>query len=146
MADFEKLMRQYEGVKTTVYLDSLGKPTVGIGHLVTPADKLKVGDVITDGQVSDFFKADGAKAMAAAKSQASKAGISNSDFIVYLASVNFQLGTGWTSVFKTTWQLIMDGKYDADAKEIGKSRWYQQTPVRAKDFQKMLLKLPPKKT
>jgi lysozyme len=143
--DFEKLMRQYEGAKTTVYLDSLGKPTVGIGHLVTPSDKLKVGDVITDAQVSQFFKADGAKAMAAAKSQASQAGISNSDFIVYLASVNFQLGTGWTSVFKNTWQLIVDGKYDDAVKEIGKSRWYQQTPTRAKDFQKMLQKLPAKK-
>src|SRR5438105_8561524 len=90
MPNLEQLLRQREGVRTKVYKDSLGKPTVGIGHLVTPADKLKVGDEITDQQVSDFFKKDSASALSAAKSQAAKAGISDSNFIVYLASVNFQ--------------------------------------------------------
>jgi lysozyme len=145
MPSFEQLMRKREGVKTKVYLDSLKKPTVGIGHLVTPADKLKVGDVITDKQVSDFFKVDGAKAMAAAKSQAAKAGIKDGQFVVYLASVNFQLGTGWTRKFKNTWQMIMDGKYSDAAKALDGTNWAKQTPVRVKDFKKALLDLPEKK-
>ena len=103
MANFETLMRQREGVKTTVYLDSLKKPTVGIGHLVLPADKLKVGDTITDKQVSEFFKQDGAKALTAARAQAARAGVKDLNFIVYLASVNFQMGTKWTKTFKKVW-------------------------------------------
>src|SRR5438093_348408 len=98
MPTLEQLLRDREGVRTKVYLDSRGKPTVGIGHLVTPADKLKVGDEITDQQVSEFFKKDSAEAVSAAKSQAAKAGISDSNFLVYLASVNFQLGTSWYKV------------------------------------------------
>ena len=144
MASFEKLLRLREGVKKKVYLDSLKKPTVGIGHLVLPGDKLKVGDTITEKQVSDFFKVDGAKALSAAKSQAAKAGIKDGTFIVYLASVNFQLGTKWTAKFKNNWKLILDGKYADAAKAFEGTRWFKQTPVRVKDFQKALRKLPPK--
>jgi GH24 family phage-related lysozyme (muramidase) len=145
MPNFEQLMRLREGVKTKVYLDSLKKPTVGIGHLVTSADKLKVGDEITDKQVSDFFKVDGAKALAAAKMQAAKVGIKDQQFVVYLASVNFQLGTKWIKIFKKTWALILDGKYEDAAEALQGTRWQKQTPVRVKDFQKALRKLPEKK-
>jgi GH24 family phage-related lysozyme (muramidase) len=58
-------LRQREGVKTNVYKDSEGRLTVGISHLVTSADKLKLRDEITDQQVSEFFKNDSAKALAA---------------------------------------------------------------------------------
>ncbi|MCI0680959.1 MAG: hypothetical protein L0Y71_02545 [Gemmataceae bacterium] len=145
MPSLEQLLREREGVRTKVYKDSEGKLTVGIGHLVTSADKLKLGDEITDAQVSEFFKKDSAKALSAAKSQASQAGISDSNFIVYLASVNFQLGTGWNKIHKKTWGLIMEGKYEEAAAEAAKSKWAKQTPVRVKDFQKALRALPPKK-
>ena len=145
MPSLEQLLRQREGVETKVYKDSEGKLTVGIGHLVTSADKLKLGDEITDAQVSEFFKKDSAKALAAAKSQASQAGISDSDFIVYLASVNFQLGTSWNKDHKKTWSLIMDGDYEGAALECEKSKWARQTPVRVKDFQGALRALPGKK-
>ena len=112
---------------------------------MVPADKLKVGDIITDKQVSDFFKEDGAKAMAAAKSQAAKAGIKDAQFVVYLASVNFQLGSGWTKIFKKTWQLILDGKYTEASDALVGTKWQKQTPKRVKAFQQALLKLPPKK-
>src|SRR5947209_2817107 len=115
MASFEQLLRLREGVETEVYKDSRGKLTVGIGHLVTPADKLKLGDEITDQQVSDFFKKDSAKALSAAKAQAAKAKINDSNFIVYLASVNFQLGVDWYKIHKKTWALIMEGKYEEAA-------------------------------
>lgn len=135
MANLETLLRQREGVKKKVYKDSLGKLTVGIGHLVVPADKLKLDDEITDAKVSEFFKKDSAKAVAAAQSQASMAKITDSDFIVYLGSVNFQLGTNWYTIHKKTWNLIMEGKYEEAAVEAGNSSWARQTPVRVKDFQ-----------
>jgi len=128
-----------------VYKDSLGVLTVGIGHKVVSADKLKLGDEIDDARVDAFFKKDTAKAVSAANAQASKAGISDADFKVYLASVNFQLGEGWTGIHKKAWQMILDGDYAGAAEEVGKSKWNSQTPVRVKDFQKALLALPQKK-
>jgi len=138
MPSLEQLLRKREGVETKVYKDTRGKLTVGIGHLVVPGDKLKLGDEITDQQASEFFKKDSAKALSAAKAQATQAGISDSNFLVYLASVNFQLGTGWNKVHKKTWALIKEGKYEEAAAEAGKSSWAKQTPVRAKDFQQAL--------
>jgi GH24 family phage-related lysozyme (muramidase) len=138
----EHLLRMREGVRTKVYLDSLKKPTVGIGHLVVPADNLKVGDEITDRQVSEFFRKDSAKAVAAAKTQAAKAGIKDPSFLVYLGSVNFQLGTRWYLVFKTAWKLIVARKYEDAAKSLEKTKWFRQTPIRVKDFQKALRNLP----
>jgi GH24 family phage-related lysozyme (muramidase) len=143
-ADFEKLIVLREGQKNVVYRDSLGKPTVGIGHLVVPDDALNVGDRITDEQVDAFFKKDSATAMGAARSQAAEAGITDSAFIPYLASVNFQLGTGWTRNFPRTWKLIIEGKYQEAADQAAESIWAKQTPVRLRDFQDALRKLPPK--
>jgi len=143
-AAFEKLMALREGRETTVYRDNLGKPTVGIGHLVLSEDNLEVGDTITDEQVDALFQKDGAAAMGAARSQAVEAGITDSAFIPYLASVNFQLGTKWTATFPHTWKMIVDGDYEDAAKALDGTTWAKQTPVRVKDFQDALRRLPAK--
>ena len=49
-------MIKEEGIKREVYLDSLGKPTVGIGHLVRPEDNLKVGQVISQNFMIQMVK------------------------------------------------------------------------------------------
>jgi len=143
-AAFENLMALREGRRTTVYRDSLQKLTVGIGHLVLDEDDLKEGDTISDKQVDTFFRKDSAAAMAAARSQASEAGITDSTFIPYLASVNFQLGTHWTATFPHTWKMIVDGDYESAAQALDGTVWAKQTPVRVKDFQDALRRLPTK--
>jgi lysozyme len=142
--NFEKLIAEREGRRNDVYKDSLGKLTVGIGHLVVPSDHLNFGERISDEQIDAFFEKDSAPAMQAARSQASAAGITDSAFIPYLASVNFQLGIGWTNTFPHTWKMIVDGKYEDAAKALDGTLWAEQTPVRVKDFQNALRSLPPK--
>jgi GH24 family phage-related lysozyme (muramidase) len=137
-AAFRNLMILREGDETTVYSDSRGLPTVGIGHLVVPADNLQIGDVISPARVDSLFAADSADALAAAWVQAGQAGITSDNFIPYLASVNFQLGTKWTSKFPNTWKMIVDGDYDAAANALNGTLWQRQTPVRVKDFQDAL--------
>jgi lysozyme len=143
-AAFEKLMAEREGRRNDVYLDTLKKPTVGIGHLVVAGDNLNVGDRITDEQISIFFQKDGAAALNAARLQAVQAGITDPDFIPYLGSVNFQLGTHWTNTFPNTWKMIVDGRYEDAAKALDGTRWARQTPVRVKDLQDALRRLPAK--
>jgi GH24 family phage-related lysozyme (muramidase) len=141
---FRKLMQVREGCETKVYLDTRNLPTVGIGHLIVPADNLKLGDVISDDRVNTLFRSDSAAALGAAWSQARQAGITSVAFIPYLASVNFQLGTGWTRTFPQTWGMIVDGKYESAAKALDGTIWSKQTPTRVADFQKALRALPPK--
>ena len=142
---FEAEVREREGCEYVVYVDTRGVPTVGIGHRVTPADGLAVGDAVTPAQVDAFFAADSAQALVAARSQAAEIGVGddgNTNFVAALASVNFQLGTGWRQEFPRTWAMIAAGDYAGAAAALGTSRWYRETPTRVEDFQKALLALP----
>jgi hypothetical protein len=53
---FEQMMALREGRGNEVCLDTLRKPTVGIGYLALPGDNLNVGDRITDAQVDAFSR------------------------------------------------------------------------------------------
>jgi GH24 family phage-related lysozyme (muramidase) len=141
---FRDLMALREGCRTTVYLDSRRLPTVGIGHLVVPADDLRLGDVISMDRVNALFAADSAGALSAAWAQAEQAGITSTNFIPHLASINFQLGREWTTTFPHTWQMIVDGHYETAANALNGIPWQRQTPVRVRDFQTALRALPPK--
>jgi len=133
-----------EGLKKKVYSDSLGIPTVGIGHRILPQDDLKLGDEINDSRVTQLFARDGGKALKAAKEQAAKAGISDPSFLLRLAAVNFQLGSGWTSKFPDTWGKTASGDYMGAIKNLDESKWIKQTPARVQAFQNALLALPQK--
>ena len=109
-----------------------------------PAENLQLGDVIPNGRVNVLFAADSAAALAAAWEQSTLVGIASADFIPYLASVNFQLGTEWTQKFPHTWQMIKDGRYAAAADALSGTLWQHQTPVRTQHFQDALRALPPK--
>lgn len=143
-AAFRNLMVRREGKRNAVYEDILGKMTVGIGHLVVSADDLRLGDTISDDRVAALFAADSSAALEAARKQADEAAIRNADFIPYLASVNFQLGTGWTNKFPATWRMIVEGRYAEAANALNGTIWQRQTPVRVRDFQTALRALPPK--
>lgn len=128
--------------KHIVYKDSLGKPTVGWGHLVRPEDKLTVGELVEEERVEEFFYNDSKWALDAAYSQAEDLGHkTNKDFIVALASVNYQLGSGWVHDFKNTYAHIKNKRYNNAIKNLRRSKWNQQTPVRVEDFIKALAKL-----
>lgn len=43
----KEAIAEEEGVHLTVYADPIGKPTVGVGHLVRASDGLSIGDMIT---------------------------------------------------------------------------------------------------
>lgn len=52
------LIKAFEGQELTAYLDPIGKPTVGVGHLILPADHIKIGDVISQERSDDLLRAD----------------------------------------------------------------------------------------
>ncbi|GEM_PF-3319914 len=124
-----------------VYRDSLGKLTVGVGHLVVKKDNLQMGDRISDTRVRELLEQDAAKAFAAAKEQATELGVRDSNFLIALGAVNFQLGAGWREKSPNTWEHLKNGNYEQAIRNVEKSLWAKQTPVRTKDFTTAIRKL-----
>jgi GH24 family phage-related lysozyme (muramidase) len=141
--DFIDHLLEREGFENEVYKDTLGVLTVGVGHRVLPQDNLREGQTISNERVRQFLYKDAQKAFYAAREQASELGVSDPEFLVALASVNFQLGTGWNDIHRKTWRLMTEGRFREAADEASRSRWNQQTPVRVRDFQNALRALEP---
>jgi len=153
---FMEHLKLREGFKENVYLDTLGKPTAGTGHLLTAEEKAlyKEGDKISPEITNQWLKQDSSKAYAAGLSQSKELGIEDQGMIEALGSVNFQLGTGWRDKFKGTWSAMQSGDFNLAASEAmfkkpgeggnvfsmdrtqqhGTSSWAQQTPQRVQDF------------
>lgn len=56
--EFKRALIEEEGMRTTVYRDVAGYPTVGVGHLVTPTDRLKVGDRVSKARIRKMLEKD----------------------------------------------------------------------------------------
>lgn len=123
-----------EGRRSIAYLDSLGNLTVGIGHKVLPGDNIKLGQAISEQRIDELFEKDMNKAFSAAISQAKEIDKYNADMVARLASVNFQLGTGWRTKFPNTWSLIKSGNIAQAIQNLINSNWYRQTPTRVASF------------
>ena len=140
MKTLQEFLESREGKRYDVYLDSVGKPTVGIGHLVLKEDNLKVGDVISDARIKELFDIDIAKASTKAKNQCAELGITDPESLIIFTSANFQLGD-FKSVFNTTFDLIKNKKYAKAILNITNSKWMQQSPIRAGDMISAITKL-----
>ena len=133
------LVSTYEGGDVEkVYLDSRGKPTVGVGHLLVgdEINQYKVGDVVPQEVREAWFAEDFTKALEAAKEQNQVLIDAGHKPIPqdYLTSLNFQLGTSWYKDFKKAWAAFKLGDYKTAKTEMKNSAWYSQTKNRAEDF------------
>jgi RHS repeat-associated protein len=86
-------IREGEGRRTHVYQDSGGLPTVGIGHLVTPADHLGAVSEITDERVETLFSSDLAVAEAGVERVVGDLPVSQREFDA-LTDLVFNVGEG----------------------------------------------------
>ncbi len=131
-----------EGYGPRVYKDSLGYLTGGWGHLITPKDNMKLHDLIPPDVAENWLKQDSLKSYRAALEQAKELGKEDdTDLVMILTSVNFQLGTYWRKKFPVSWSLIKEKNYDQAIKNLRASLWYRQTPIRVEDFIKELNRL-----
>jgi len=133
-------LKQREGSVNKAYADSLGKPTGGVGHLLTKEEQALYpeGTEIPQEVVDGWLEQDSRKAMKAAEEQAKELGVDSEEMVLALSSVNFQLGPNWKDEHKNTWKLMKQGKYAEAAQEVANSDWNNQTPTRVEDFQEAL--------
>ena len=136
--DLEKLREELEideGCKYEIYLDHLGYPTFGIGHLITENDPeygWEVGASIDTVRVHETFESD----IEGVLSDCSKL---YSDFEDLpeeaqrvIANMMFNMGYTRLSKFKNMKLSVDDRNWDIAADEMVDSRWYYQVPNRAK--------------
>ena len=133
--NIEKLKKQildHEGFRDVVYLDHLGNPTVGIGHLIKDNEPWKVGDKLDLSTIDKLFQYDVNIAMKDAKDFIE---IDVSDeCLMILTNMAFQLGRNRLSGFKKLKQAIHDSNFEQASLEMLDSRWNTQTPHRCRDL------------
>ena len=123
-----------EGVKYVIYLDHLGLPTFGIGHLVTKTDPESgqaVGTSISKERVAECFDMD----VQSVINDCSKLYYNFEDLPEevqqIIANMMFNMGRTRLSKFKGMKRGIDSLNWNQAADEMVDSRWYRQVTNRA---------------
>jgi lysozyme len=133
-------IRDHEGCRDEVYLDSLGKATIAIGHLVQPHEKerFKPGVKISADDIEDLFLIDLNRACAGAEQLIGELYRGNTRLPQIIEHVIvemvFQLGKTGVSKFRKFWKALSDGNKKEAAAQMIDSRWHDQTPIRCKEL------------
>lgn len=133
-------IRDHEGCRDEVYLDSLGKATIAIGHLVQPHEKerFKPGVKISADEIEDLFLIDLNRACAGAEQLIGELYRGNTRLPQIIEHVIvemvFQLGKTGVSKFRKFWKALSEGNKKEAAAQMIDSRWHDQTPIRCKEL------------
>ena len=130
-----EMVKEHEGRRLDVYIDSEGYKTVGYGHLIdggSPEDirNLKVGDTISEERAHQLFLEDyNHHKQAAMKipgfSQASP------QQQAALIDLTFNMGPAWYQGFPKFTEAFSKGDYEEAANQLKSSTWYGQVGRRS---------------
>jgi len=131
----------HEGFRDTVYEDSLGKATIGYGHLVTYKDKFEPEKKYSKEMLDQLFEDDFQNA------------VDQTDFFIksneleicdvarqVLIEMCFQLGIGTLNKFKNMTKALQEQDYKTAGDEMINSRWYKQTKERCQKLADIMRK------
>ena len=122
-----KRIKLHEGLQDKIYLDTLGNPTIGYGHLVTPEDKFFFKKKYSKKLLLDIFMKDLLKSIFDFKNNYKYKKLQNNTQEVIIEMV-FQLGIKKVLTFKKFNHYINNKQLYLAALEMMNSRWYKQTP------------------
>ncbi|MFV7520710.1 glycoside hydrolase family protein [Enterobacter quasiroggenkampii] len=148
MKTLTEMIKYDEGVKYSLYKDSLGYYTIGVGHLVTKSTNkdtaLDVLDknfgrltkgVITSDEAEDLLLEDIQSTIIGIQNNPTLSKLYNSlDSVRKFALINmcFQLGVSGVVAFKKSLAALLKKDWDEAEKQLKDSLWYRQTTNRAK--------------
>ena len=124
-------------VRLDIYLDQLGLPTVGIGHLIREADAehgKPVGTQITPERCRQLFALDIAVTVEDCRSLFENWDDLPEECQLILANMAFNLGRNRLSKFKNMLRYVNEGNYLMAANEMINSKWYGQVGRRSKEL------------
>ena len=130
-----KSVKRHEGYRNKVYLDSLGKRTVGVGHLCVE-DFWEDDREYPEDMLMNILKDDLKNAMEGAEELCSDCPDMDDLAKETIVEMIFQLGKTGVSKFRNMWKALRKNQpdYDVAATEMLDSRWAKQTPGRAKEM------------
>ncbi len=128
-------VKKHEGYRNKVYLDTLGKRTVGVGHLCVE-DFWEDDKEYEESFLMEILQKDLQEAIRGAKELMEEHGCADIDERAeeILIEMVFQLGMTGVSKFRNMWKCLSELNYLGASFEMLDSRWAKQTPNRAKDM------------
>ena len=122
-------IKQSEGLKQKVYLDTKGNLTVGYGHRLYKSDGYKVGDYVGMDKIDRWFEGDYQTALNCAKRYLKNDYRSNE--LVVITDMAFNLGCTTLYDFWRLRKHINNHDYKMATKAIRGSTYYNQVEKRA---------------
>ena len=147
--DIDQLRRELdedEGCVYEIYLDHLGYPTFGIGHLVTKRDRehgWSVGTDVDEYRVHEVFEEDVQTVLSDCKKLYHNFYDLPEEVQLIIANMMFNMGLTRLSKFKGMKRGVDDCDWQAAADEMVDSRWYRQVTNRAERLVKRMRKVTP---
>ena len=147
MDDFPQVRKELEedeGCIYEIYLDHLGYPTFGIGHLVRKEDPeygKEVGTEVSEERVINAFEDDVATTITDCTKIFRNWNSLPEEARLVTANMCFQLGMPNLKKFKKMISACNRSKWDEMASEMRNSRWHKQTTARAERLIKRILDL-----
>ena len=123
-----------EGCKYEIYLDHLGLPTHGIGHLILSSDMeygQAVGTPVSEDRVNECFAKDVETVLSESLQLYPNFEVLPEEAQLIIANMMFNMGRPRLSKFKGMKAAVDAGDYHRAAVEMVDSRWYQQVTNRA---------------
>ena len=125
-----------EGVKYEIYLDHLGYPTFGIGHLVRSTDPesgCEVGTSVTEHRVNEAFDEDIKTVLEDCERLYPFSFFDLPEEVqLIIANMMFNMGYSRLSKFVGMHRAVEAKDWNTAADEMVDSRWYRQVTNRAK--------------
>ena len=123
-------IKRNEGYRLTQYIDSVGRPTIGYGHLIKPNESYLMGATITPEQAEALFAKDFAEHKAAAEkipsfNEHSKAVQET------LIDMTYNMGPAWYKNWPNTIKSLTEKNYEEVKNDILSSRYASQVKGRA---------------
>ena len=130
-----KSVKDHEGYRNRVYLDSLGKRTVGVGHLCVE-DFWEDNKEYEEKFLLTILEHDLKSAIKSAERLCSDCPDLDDLAKETIIEMVFQLGETGVKKFRNMWKALQKNppQYDVAATEMLDSRWAKQTPGRAKEM------------
>lgn len=123
-----------EGIKHEIYLDHLGYPTFGIGHLVKESDPehgQSVGTPVSSDRVIEAFEQDLESVLSDCNRLYPDFDDLPEEAQQIIANMMFNLGYPRLSKFRNMKACVEDKDWMGAGDEMMDSRWYNQVPNRA---------------
>ena len=134
----KKRIREHEGYRDRPYLDSLGKATIGFGHLITEEDEFEEGKQYPKEQLLKLFDKDFAKAEMGADQLVGHIQELHIEAKNIVTEMVFQLGTQGVRNFKNMISALEERNYQRASMEMLDSRWHAQTTNRCESLSKIM--------